>query len=51
MAQTGQRKIHAAGIEMRQRVELGRVEQTIGGFIANLRQFGGGEMAGQPGAH
>ncbi len=49
--QTRQRKIDAAGVKVRQRIELGRMEQAVRGFIANLRQLGGGEIARQTGAH
>jgi NAD(P)-dependent dehydrogenase (short-subunit alcohol dehydrogenase family) len=51
MAQTCQRKIDAARIKVRQGGVLCRMENTVGGFIANLRQLGSGEMSRQPGAH
>jgi hypothetical protein len=43
VAQTRQRKIDAAGVKVRQRIELGGMEQAIRGLIANLRQLGGGK--------
>ncbi|MNZ47467.1 hypothetical protein D3C78_651830 [compost metagenome] len=46
VTQARQREVDAAGIEMRQRRKFSRMINSIGGFIANLRQLGGGEMAG-----
>ncbi|MND95596.1 hypothetical protein D3C80_878560 [compost metagenome] len=46
VTQARQREVDAAGIEMRQRRKFSRMINPIGGFIANLRQLGGGEMAG-----
>ncbi|MNI89843.1 hypothetical protein D3C73_1472990 [compost metagenome] len=51
MPQPRQRKIGPQGVEMRKREGAGGMEQAVGGFIANLRQFGGGEMLCQAGAH
>ncbi len=36
VTQTRQRKIDAAGVKVRQRIELGGMEQAIRGLIANL---------------
>ncbi len=36
VSQTRQRKIDAAGVKVRQRIELGGMEQAIRGLIANL---------------
>jgi hypothetical protein len=51
VAQARQREIDAAGVEMRKRIVFGGMEQAIRGFIANLRQLGGGKIARQAGAH
>ena len=51
VAQARQREIDAAGVEVGKWIVFRRMKQAIGGFIANLRQLGGGEKTRQAGAH
>jgi hypothetical protein len=48
VAQARQREIDAAGVEVGKRIVFRRMKQAIGGFIANLRQLGGGEKRVRP---
>ncbi len=51
VTQACQREINAAGVKMRQRGKLCRMVDPVGGFIPNLRQLGGREVARQASAH
>ncbi len=51
VTQARQREINAAGVKMRQRGKLCRMVDPVGGFIPNLRQLGGREVARQASAH
>src|SRR5690606_31780715 len=51
VTQSRQREIDTARVEVRERIKLTGVEQTVRGLVANLRQFSGGEKARQSGAH
>jgi hypothetical protein len=48
VAQAREREIDAAGVEMGKRVVFGGMEQSVRGFIANLRQLGGRKWRVRP---